>query len=309
MQIYLPIAEMSVNILLILGMGGAVGFLSGLFGVGGGFILTPLLIFTGIPPTVAVASTANQIIASSVSGVIAHWRRKQVDFKMGGVLVLGGVSGSLLGIWIFKYLENVGQADLVISLSYVILLGTVGGLMLYESVGVILRARAGITTTAPKSGQHLWIHHLPFRVRFRRSRLYISVLGPVVLGFFIGMMTTVMGVVGGFVLVPAMIYLLQMPTSVVIGTSLFQVIFVTASATLLHALTTKSVDVVLSALLAVGAVIGAQAGARFGLKLTGEQLRALLAIVVLIIGLRLAFDLGVRPDEVFSLSTVAIGEP
>lgn len=309
MQIYLPIAEMSVNILLILGMGGAVGFLSGLFGVGGGFILTPLLIFTGIPPTVAVASTANQIIASSVSGVIAHWRRKQVDFKMGGVLVLGGVSGSLLGIWIFKYLENVGQADLVISLSYVILLGTVGGLMLYESVGVILRARAGITTTAPKSGQHLWIHHLPFRVRFRRSRLYISVLGPVVLGFFIGMMTTVMGVGGGFVLVPAMIYLLQMPTSVVIGTSLFQVIFVTASATLLHALTTKSVDVVLSALLAVGAVIGAQAGARFGLKLTGEQLRALLAIVVLIIGLRLAFDLGVRPDEVFSLSTVAIGEP
>jgi len=309
MQIYLPIAEMSVNILLILGMGGAVGFLSGLFGVGGGFVLTPLLIFTGIPPTVAVASTANQIIASSVSGVVAHWRRKQVDFKMGGILTAGGIAGALIGILIFKYLERSGQSGLVIALSYVVLLSTVGGLMLYESVGVILRARRGEPSPAPKSGQHLWIHHLPLRMRFRRSRLYISVIGPGVLGFLVGLMTTVMGVGGGFVLVPAMIYLLQMPTSVVIGTSLFQIIFVTASATLLHAVGTKSVDVVLSGLLAVGGVIGAQAGARFGVKLSGEQLRAMLAVIVLVIAIRLAYGLTVQPDEIFSLSTMAVGEP
>lgn len=309
MQIYLPIAEMSVNILLILGMGAAVGFLSGLFGVGGGFILTPLLIFSGIPPVVAVASTANQIIAASVSGVIAHWRRKQVDFKMGGVLIGGGIAGTGLGIWIFDYLETVGQSDLVISLSYVVLLGTIGGLMLYESVGVILRARRGAPNPTPKTGQHLWIHRLPFRMRFRRSRLYISVIGPVVLGFLVGLMTTIMGVGGGFVLVPVMIYLLQMPTSVVIGTSLFQIIFVTSAATLLHALSTKSVDVVLSMLLAVGGVIGAQAGARFGLRLSGEQLRAMLAIVVLLIGIRMAYGLTVRPDQVFSLTTISVGEP
>ena len=309
MQIYLPIAEMSVNILLILGMGAAVGFLSGLFGVGGGFILTPLLIFSGIPPVVAVASTANQIIAASVSGVIAHWRRKQVDFKMGGVLIGGGIAGTGLGIWIFDYLETVGQSDLVISLSYVVLLGTIGGLMLYESVGVILRAPRGTPNPTPKTGQHLWIHRLPFRMRFRRSRLYISVIGPVVLGFLVGLMTTIMGVGGGFVLVPVMIYLLQMPTSVVIGTSLFQIIFVTSAATLLHALSTKSVDVVLSMLLAVGGVIGAQAGARFGLRLSGEQLRAMLAIVVLLIGIRMAYGLTVRPDQVFSLTTISVGEP
>ncbi|MEH6494946.1 MAG: sulfite exporter TauE/SafE family protein, partial [Pseudomonas marincola] len=269
MPVYLPIAEISVNLFLILGMGGAVGLLSGMFGVGGGFLMTPLLIFIGIPPAVAVATGANQLVAASVSGVLAHWRRGNVDFKMGTVLLVGGIFGSGLGTWIFALLKNAGQVDLLISLSYVLFLGVIGGLMLVESVGALLRSHKG-TVRRKKLHQHYWIHGLPFKMRFRKSKLYISALLPLVLGFFVGVLSAIMGVGGGFVMVPAMIYLMGMPTSVVIGTSLFQIIFVTANVTLLHSMTTQTVDVLLALLLMSSAVIGAQIGTRIGAKMKGE---------------------------------------
>lgn len=306
MQIYLPIAEMSVNILLILGMGGAVGFLSGMFGIGGGFLMTPLLIFAGIPPAVAVATGANEIVATSVSGVIAHWRRKAVDFRMGGFLVAGGAAGSLLGIYIFGVLKTRGQVELLISLSYVVLLGVLGGLMLFESVRAIRRAREPNAPPARHSGQHLWIHGLPGKIRFRRSRLYISALAPLSLGFIVGILTAVMGIGGGFIMIPAMIYVLRMPTNVVVGTSLFQIMFVTALVTVLHSVNSKSVDAVLALLLLLGGVVGAQFGARIGHRLRGEELRALLALLVLAVCLRLAFDLVTPPEDAFS---VIIGAP
>ncbi len=301
MQIYLPIAEISVNALLILGMGAAVGFLSGMFGVGGGFLLTPMLLFAGIPPAVAVATQVNQIVASSVSGVVAHWRRKAVDFKMGGVLVAGGVVGTVVGILIFKSVEKSGQTDLFVALCYVVFLGGVGGLMLYESLQAIRLARGG-RRPAARHSQHLWIHGLPFKMRFRQSKLYISVVGPIAIGFFVGVLVTIMGVGGGFIMVPAMIYILRMPTNVVVGTSLFQIIFVTALATLLHAVSTKSVDAVLAALLIVGGVIGAQFGARVGHRLRGEELRALLGFLVLAVALRLSFDLVSVPKDLYSIA-------
>ncbi len=302
MEIYLPIAEVSVNIFLILGMGGGVGFLSGLFGVGGGFLMTPLLIFIGIPPAVAVATEANQIVASSVSGVLAHWRRGNVDFRMGAVLLLGGVLGSTFGVWLFTYLRELGQIDLVIKLSYVVFLGIIGMLMLIESINVMLARRKSGTVQA-KRRHHTWIHHLPLKIRFRRSKLYISALMPMALGFFVGVLASIMGVGGGFVMVPAMIYLLGMPTSVVVGTSLFQIIFVTANVTLLQSLTNQTVDVILALLLLIGAVIGAQFGARAGAKLNGEHLRGLLALMVLGVCLKLSLDLTLTPDELFSLGT------
>ncbi|MDX2221459.1 MAG: sulfite exporter TauE/SafE family protein [Rhodospirillaceae bacterium] len=304
MQIYLPIAEMSVNVFLLLGMGGAVGLLSGLFGVGGGFLMTPLLIFLGVPAAVAVGTEANQIVASSVSGVLAHMRRGNVDFKMGGVLTVGGFIGSGLGVWLFSILQGMGQVELVISLCYVVFLGIIGGLMLWESLPGVMRKRSA--TPAPSAeqrgaGRHTWIHGLPFKMRFTRSRLYISALMPLTVGFVVGVLAAIMGVGGGFIMVPAMIYLIGMPTQVVIGTSLFQIIFVTANTTFLQATVNQTVDVVLAILLLIGGVIGAQIGAALGAKLKSEQLRSLLALIVLGVCLRLAFDLVVSPPDFYSL--------
>jgi uncharacterized protein len=299
MQIYLPIAEMSINVFLLLGMGGAIGFLSGLFGVGGGFLMTPLLIFIGVPPAVAVATEANQIVASSVSGVLAHWRRGNVDFKMGLILLLGGIVGSTFGVGLFSFLRGLGQIDLVISLSYVVFLGIVGMLMLVESLRT-MRQRKATAGKRRKLHQHTWIHGLPLKTRFRRSKLYISALMPFAIGFLVGVLSAIMGVGGGFIMVPAMIYLLGMPTAVVIGTSLFQIIFVTANVTFLQAYANQTVDVVMAILLLTGAVIGAQFGARAGARLHGEQLRGLLAVMVLAVCGKLFFDLLVTPADLYS---------
>jgi len=305
MNIYLPIAEMSVNVALFLSMGCAVGFLSGLFGVGGGFLLTPLLIFMGVPSAVAVGTGSMQILASSVSGAIAQYRRKNVDVKMGAVLVAGGIIGSVIGVSLMKILRQMGQFDLFVSLSYVTFLGAVGALMMIESVGT-LRRTAG-HATARKTGQHSWVHGLPFKMRFHRSKLYISVIPPAMIGAFVGFMAAIMGVGGGFVMVPAMIYLLRVPTSVVIGTSLFQIVFVMAVTTLLQAMQNKAVDIVLAVLLIVGGVIGAQFGASAGGRLKGEQLRFMLAALVLLVCLRIGWDLMSKPAEIYSIGPVLGG--
>ena len=302
MQIYLPIAEISVNILVILGMGGAVGFLSGMFGVGGGFLMTPLLIFSGIPPAVAIATEANQIVASSVSGALAQWRRGNVDVLMGTVLLAGGIVGSFFGVQLVKILRQLGQVDLIISLSYVTFLGIIGSLMLVESLNAIRKLRAGGSPSSRRPGQHNWIHGLPFKLRFHRSKLYISAIPPLAIGFFVGVLAAVMGVGGGFIMVPAMIYLLRVPTNVVVGTSLFQIVFVTALVTVLHATENQTVDVVLALLLMIGGVIGAQFGVKAGQKLKGEQMRAILAIMVLGVCLRLGLDLVIEPSELYSLT-------
>ena len=300
MYIYLPIAEVSLHIAVVIGLGGGVGFLSGLFGVGGGFLMTPLLIFLGVPSAVAVATEANQIVASSVSGVLAHWRRGNVDFKMGAVLLAGGVFGSSLGVFLFALLQKIGQIDLVIKLSYVVFLGIIGALMLMESVRAILRARQPGAKRG-KLHQHNFLHGLPFKMRFRKSKLYISALLPFTLAAFVGILSAIMGVGGGFILVPAMIYILGMPTAVVVGTSLFQIIFVTANVTILQSVQTQTVDFLLAGLLLLGAVIGAQFGSRVGALLRGEQLRGLLALMVLAVSLKLAFDLVVMPSDIFSV--------
>ena len=300
MYIYLPIAEVSMHIGIIIGLGGGVGFLSGLFGVGGGFLMTPLLIFFGIPPAVAVSTEANQIVASSVSGVLAHMRRGNVDFKMGGILMVGGVIGSSLGVALFSFLRSIGQIDLVIQLSYVVFLGIIGSLMLTESVRTMIRtSRPG--AARGKLHQHNWLHGLPLKMRFRRSKLYISAIMPLLLGAFVGVLAAIMGVGGGFIMVPAMIYLLGMPTSVVVGTSLFQIIFVTANVTLLQSIQTQTVDFLLAGLLLFGAVIGAQFGSRAGALLRGEQLRGLLALTVLAVCLKIGYDLVVRPEDLLSV--------
>ncbi|MBL4758850.1 MAG: sulfite exporter TauE/SafE family protein [Rhizobiales bacterium] len=305
MQIYLPIAELPVNFFLVLAMGGGVGFLSGLFGVGGGFLMTPLLIFYGIPPAVAVATEANQIVASSVSGAIVHWRRRGVDFKLGLVLLAGGVIGSVIGVWLFKELRALGQVDLIISLSYVVFLGIIGGLMLFESLRLMFRSRGGKVIPIRRPGQHTWIHGLPFKMRFHRSKLYVSAIPIVAIGALVGILAAIMGVGGGFIMVPAMIYLLRVPTNVVIGTSLFQILVVTALVTILHATSNQTVDVVLALLLMTGGVIGAQFGARAGQGLKAEHLRALLAIMVLLVCSRLAYNLVVQPEDLFSISFAA----
>lgn len=303
MPLYLPIAELSMNIFLVIGMGAVVGFLSGMFGVGGGFLMTPLLIFMGIPPAVAVATESNEITAASVSGALAHWRRQGVDVKMGLVLIVGGAVGSFFGAQVFTYLRSLGQVDLMISLAYVVFLGSVGGLMFWESVRAIYRQHKGIKPKLkPREDRHkAWIHALPFKMRFRKSRLYISALLPLGIGMFVGVLAAIMGVGGGFVMVPAMIYLLGMPTNVVVGTSLFQIIFVTALTTIFHSVNTQTVDIFLAVLLLVGAVVGAQMGARLGLKLKGEQLRALLALMVLLVCFKMGIDLIVEPTELFSV--------
>ena len=300
MYIYLPIAEVSMHIGIIIGLGGGVGFLSGLFGVGGGFLMTPLLIFFGIPPAIAVSTEANQIVASSVSGVLAHMRRGNVDFKMGGILMVGGVIGSSLGVALFSFLQSIGQIDLVIQLSYVVFLGIIGSLMLTESVRTIIRSRKPGAVRG-KLHQHNWLHGLPLKMRFRRSKLYISAILPLLLGAFVGILAAIMGVGGGFIMVPAMIYLLGMPTSVVVGTSLFQIIFVTANVTLLQSIQTQTVDFLLAGLLLFGAVIGAQFGSRAGALLRGEQLRGLLALMVLAVCIKIGYDLVVRPEDLLSV--------
>jgi uncharacterized membrane protein YfcA len=298
MQVYLPIAEVSVNAFLLLGLGGMVGVLSGMFGVGGGFLMTPLLFFIGIPPTVAVATEANQIVASSFSGLLAHLRRKTVDIKMGVVLQIGGLIGAGLGVLIFNYLKSLGQVDLLVKLCYVVFLGIIGSLMFVESLNALRKSNSGV---APKRKKHNWVHGLPFKMRFRTSGLYISVIPPIMVGIAVGILAAIMGVGGGFIMVPAMIYLLGMPTKVVVGTSLFQIILVTAFTTMLHATTNFTVDVVLAVLLLVGGVIGAQIGTVIGARLRAEQLRILLAGMVLLVCGKLAFDLLVMPSELFTL--------
>ena len=302
MDIYLPIAEVSVNIFVLLGLGGAIGMITGIFGVGGGFLLTPLLIFIGVPPAMAVAASANQLVGASVSGALGHWRRGNVDLKMGFIMLLGGLTGSFLGVWLFTILRRLGQIELVISLSYVVLLGTLGTLMGVESVRTVMRRR-GPGGARRKLHQHTWLHGLPLKTRFRRSKLYISALLPIGLGFAIGTVGGILGIGGGFILVPAMIYLLGMPTAVVPGTSLLQILFVAANITFLQAYTNRTVDAVLALVLLVGAVLGAQIGARIGSRLRGEQLRLLLALLVLAVAAKLAFDLTVRPASLFAVTT------
>ena len=299
MQVYLPIAEVSVNAFLLLGLGGIVGILSGMFGVGGGFLMTPLLFFIGIPPAVAVATEAVQIVASSFSGVLAHLRRKSVDLRMGTVLLIGGLVGAALGVLLFNYLKSLGQVDLLVKLCYVVFLGVIGGLMFVESWRAIRRSK--VVGGPPLRKKHGWVHALPFKLKFRVSGLYISVIPPLIVGLLVGILAAIMGVGGGFIMVPAMIYLLGMPTKVVIGTSLFQIIFVTAFTTMLHATTNFTVDIVLAVLLLVGGVIGAQVGSRIGVKMKAEQLRILLAIMVLVVCGKLALDLLLVPSELYSL--------
>ncbi len=302
MEIYLPIAEMSVHWLIVLGMGGGIGFLSGMFGVGGGFLLTPLLIFYGVPPEVAVATTSSHITASSMSGAIAQWRKRALDLKMGGVMAAGGLAGTVFGVWLFTVMRRYGQMDLLVSASYVLLLGTVGGLMLRESLAALRAYRGGAAPA--RRVHHGWMHRLPFKMRFRESRLYISVIPPLLIGFGVGVLSAIMGVGGGFVIVPAMIYLLRMPTNVVMGTSLFQIIIVTSAVTVLQATTNYSVDIMLAFFLILGGVVGAQFGVRIGARLRGEQLRLLLALLVLAVAVRLFLGLVIRPDDPFSVTTV-----
>ncbi len=302
MQVYLPIAEISVNLYLLLGLGGIVGFLSGMFGVGGGFLMTPMLMMIGIPPAVAVATEANQIVASSVSGAIAQYRRNNVDVKMGLVLLAGGIIGSVLGVQLVKLLREMGQIDLVIKLTYVTMLSIIGSMMFIESVNALRKARKKGGAPVKKAGAHSWVHGLPFRIRFQRSKLYISVIPPILVGVLVGLLAAIMGVGGGFIMVPAMIYLLRMPTGVVVGTSLFQIGFVTIITTILNSVQNHTVDIMLALILMTAAVIGAQLGARVGSKMPGEQLRVLLALMVLAMCAKLAWGLIATPAELFSFA-------
>jgi uncharacterized protein len=303
-QLYLPIADIPVNIFLILAMGAAVGFVSGMFGIGGGFLMTPLLIFIGIAPAVAVASVASHIAASSFSGAIAYWRRRAIDPALAIVLLTGGTIGTALGVWTFTQLRALGQLDLMIALSYVALLTTVGGLMFWEGLRAMMRTRRGVA--APRRS-HGWIHGLPLKMRFKRSKIYLSVMPVVVVGLVIGFIGAVMGIGGGFILVPIMIYLLRVPTSTVIGTSMVLTLVTMTFATLLHAITNHLVDVVLALILMVGGVTGAQFGARAGQKIRGEQLRLLLGLLVLAVGIRFAIELVIRPEDLFTIRETGVG--
>jgi uncharacterized membrane protein YfcA len=301
MDVYLPIANLSVNGLVIVLLGAVTGVLSGLFGVGGGFLTTPLLIFYGVPPTVAAASAASQVTGASVSGVLAHGKRGGVDYRMGGVMVAGGAIGTGIGALLFRLFESIGQIDTVISILYVFLLGGVGALMARETIHAWLQKRRGIVQRAARRRHHPLIASLPFRWRFYRSGLYISPLAPLLLGVLVGILTMLMGVGGGFILVPAMLYILGMSASVVVGTSLFQILFVTMVSTMMHALTTKAVDIVLAALLLLGSVSGAQFGSKFAQVAKPEYLRMALAAIVLAVALVMAFGLGVRPGEIYTI--------
>lgn len=302
MDVYLPIANLSVNGLVIVALGALTGILSGMFGVGGGFLTTPLMIFYGIPPTVAAASAASQVTGASVSGVFAHTRRGGVDYQMGGVMVAGGIIGTLIGAAMFRLLQQLGQIDIVINLLYVLLLGGIGGVMARESWQAVKAQKAGTPLPARKRRHHPMVASLPLRWRFYRSGLYISPLAPLLLGIFTGILTMLMGIGGGFVLVPAMLYILGMSAGVVVGTSLFQILFVTMATTMMHAMTTKAVDIALAVLLLIGSVSGAQIGAQLAQKMPAERLRFVLAAIVLVIAARMALGLGWRPDEIYTVA-------
>ena len=306
MEIYLPIAEISVNWAMILAMGAAVGFVSGVFGLGGGFLMTPMLVFYGIPPAIAVGTEAPVIAAASISGVLSRWPSGGIDPKMGSVMLGGGLLGSFAGVEIFAYLQRLGQIELVVTAGYVLLLGSIGTLMLNESIRTILAARRGTSQATGKRAQHNWIHGLPLRFRFRRSKLYISVIPPVLLGLTVGILAAILGVGGGFLMIPAMIYMLKMPTDVVVGTSQFQILFVTAATTVLHAVTNQTVDLTLALLLIVGGVGGVQWGVRVGSRLRGEELRALLGILVVLVACHLLVELVSSPADIYS---IVVGTP
>ena len=300
MYIYLPIAEQPIHALVILGVGAFLGLIMGLVGVGGGFLLTPIMMFLGIPPPVAVASVANQLVAPSVSGVLSHWKRSNVDFKMGTVLLLGGVVGSSIGVLLFNFLGKIGQLDFVIKSSYVIFLTLIGSLMFAESLRLILRTREGKISRG-KLHQHNWLHGLPFKIRFRKSKLYISILLPILIGVIVGILAALMGIGGGFIIVPAMIYLLGMPTSLVVGTSLFQIIFVAANTTILQASQNQTVDIVLATILLLGSVVGVQIGSRYTNILRGEYLRLILSSIIILVSFKLLIDLIAVPSDLFSV--------
>lgn len=306
MQIYLPIAEVSVSVFVLLGIGGGVGLLSGIFGVGGGFLITPLLMFIGIPPGVAVATGANQVVAASVSGLLVHVRRKTVDFKMGTVMLAGGFVGSNIGIWIFELMKRAGQTELFVQFSYVFFMGAIGLMMFQESFRAIRRARSagGAVPMAGPRSRHGWAQRGPLKMKFRTSGLYISVLPPFTIGLLVGILSATMGVGGGFIIVPAMIYILGMNTRVVVGTSLFQIIFVTAYSVMAHAIANQSVDMALAVLLIVGGVVGAQVGAVIGFRLKAEQLRILLAILVLAVAVKIGLDLVLKPGDLYTIRSV-----
>jgi len=306
LQIYLPIAELSVNLFFLVGIGGAVGFLSGLFGVGGGFLLTPLLIFSGVPTSVAVASVTGQVVAASTSGALSHYRRGGIDLHLAMYLILSGILGAFGGVAAFSILRANGQLDLVIAIGFVVLLGFVGILMLQEAVRAILKTRQGVVVRERLPNQHSWIHGLPWRVRFKKSRLYISVLPVLMIGLFIGFVGSLLGIGGGFVMVPALVYLLRVPGNVVIGTSLAQVVAMMAATTIMHAVQSQSVDILLAFCLMVGGTAGAQFGAAAGQHLRGEQLRGLLAILVLAVAIRFGLSLVMTPSDVFSMAVTSV---
>jgi uncharacterized protein len=307
LQIYLPIADLPVNIFLVLGMGLAVGFISGMFGIGGGFLMTPLLIFIGVSPAVAVASVTSHIAASSFSGAISYWRRRTIDIPLAMMLLSAGIVGTATGVWLFTALRAVDQLDLMIGLSYVTLLTTVGGAMIYESVRAVVRTQHGGPATIRRPGSHLWIHKLPFKLRFKRSKIYVSAIPVWVIGYIIGFIGAVMGIGGGFILVPMLIYLLRVPTATVIGTSMVLTLVTMASATVMHAVTNHLVDAVLALILMVGGVIGAQFGVRTGQKMQGERLRLLLGLLVFAVGCRFAYELVIKPDDLYSIRHIRAG--
>jgi len=306
LQIYLPIADLSVNIFLVLGMGIAVGFISGMFGIGGGFLMTPLLIFIGISPAVAVATVASHISASSFTGALTYWRKRALDLPLALMLLSAGFVGTATGVWVFTALRALGQLDLMIGLSYVTLLTIVGGMMIYESVQAELRARKGLPATIRRPGSHTWLHGLPLKLRFRRSKIYVSAIPVWGIGFIIGFVGAIMGIGGGFLLVPMLIYFLRVPTATVIGTSMVLTLITMASATVMHAATNHLVDAVLALILMVGGVVGAQFGARTGQRLRGERLRLLLGLLVFAVGLRFAYGLVVQPDDLYTVRQVGI---
>jgi uncharacterized membrane protein YfcA len=306
-QVYLPVADLPVNILLVLAMGLAVGFISGMFGIGGGFLMTPLLIFIGISPAVAVASVASHVSASSLSGAIAYWRRNAVDVALALMLLAGGILGTAVGVWLFTLLRSLDQLDLTIGLAYVALLTIVGALMIAESVKAIIREQQGKPATPRRGGTHTWVHGLPLKMRFKRSKIYVSAIPVWTIGFVIGFIGAIMGIGGGFLLVPMLIYFLRVPTSTVIGTSMVLTLITMASATLMHAVTNHLVDAVLALILMIGGVIGAQFGARAGQNMRGERLRLLLGLLVLAVGLRFAYQLIVLPGDLYSIRVIGGG--
>ena len=306
MEIYLPIADLPVNIFLVLGMGIAVGFISGMFGIGGGFLMTPLLIFIGISPAVAVATVASHISASSFTGALTYWRKRALDLPLALMLLSAGFVGTATGVWVFTALRALGQLDLMIGLSYVTLLTIVGGMMIYESVQAELRARKGLPATIRRPGSHTWLHGLPLKLRFRRSKIYVSAIPVWGIGFIIGFVGAIMGIGGGFLLVPMLIYFLRVPTATVIGTSMVLTLITMASATVMHAATNHLVDAVLALILMVGGVVGAQFGARTGQRLRGERLRLLLGLLVFAVGLRFAYGLVVQPDDLYTVRQVGV---